>query len=144
MALQELRKDKDIIILPADKGRATVVLDRTEYEEKIGKLLSDQKTYELLKKDPTTTVKNKLINQLKTWKKEGTITPELYKQVYPTSEQAPKFYGLPKIHKTDMPLRPIVSGNGSVTENTAKHLSKILNEVKGKNPHSIKNSVKIS
>ena len=49
-------------------------------------------------------------------------------------------YGLPKIHKTDMPLRPIVSGNGSVTENTAKHLSKILNEVKGKNPHSIKNS----
>ena len=39
-----------------------------------------------------------------------------------------------------MPLRPIVSGNGSVTESVAKHLSKILNEVKGKTPHSVKNS----
>ena len=99
-----------------------------------------KKTYELLKKDPTTTVKNKLINQLKIWKKEGNISDELYKKVYPTSDQAPKFYGLPKIHKKDMPLRPIVSGNGSVTESVAKHLSKILNEVKGKNPHSVKNS----
>ena len=62
------------------------------------------------------------------------------KKVYPTSDQAPKFYGLPKIHKKDMPLRPIVSGNGSVTESVAKHLSKILNEVKGKTPHSVKNS----
>ena len=29
-----------------------------------------------------------------------------------------------------MPLRPIVSGNGSVTESVAKHLSKFLNKVK--------------
>ena len=39
-----------------------------------------------------------------------------------------------------MPLRPIVSGNGSITEPCAKHLAKILNKVKGKNPHAIKNS----
>ena len=60
--------------------------------------------------------------------------------IYPTSDQPPKFYGLPKIHKPDLPLRPIVSGNGSVTEPCAKHLAKILNAVKGKNPHAIKNS----
>ena len=98
-ALQELKKDNDLTILPADKGRATVVLDRKEYEQKIETLLSDQKTYELLKKDPTTTVKNKLINQLKTWKKEGTISNDLYKKIYPTFDQAPKFYGILKIHK---------------------------------------------
>ena len=50
-------------------------------------------------------------------------------------------YGLPKIHKKDLPLRPIVSGNGSVFENCAKHLALVLNSVKGKNPHSIKNSI---
>ena len=33
-----------------------------------------------------------------------------------------------------------MSGNGSVTEPCAKHLARILNAVKGKNPHSIKNS----
>ena len=139
-ALHELKKDNEITILPADKGRATVVLDRSEYENKIQNILKDTKTYEPLKKDPTTAYKNKLINTLKNWKKEGRISQALYRQIYPTSDQPPKFYGLPKIHKPEMPLRPIVSGNGSVTEPCAKHLAKILNSVKGKNPHSIKNS----
>ena len=139
-ALQELKKDQTISILPADKGRATVVMDRSDYENKIKNILSDTKTYEPLKKDPTTTFKNKLINTLKEWKKEGRISQNLYRQIYPTSDQPPKFYGLPKIHKPDLPLRPIVSGNGSVTEPCAKHLAKILNAVKGKNPHAIKNS----
>nr|VZI36864.1 unnamed protein product [Spirometra erinaceieuropaei] len=33
-ALRELKADKDLVIVPADKGRATVVLDRTEYLQK--------------------------------------------------------------------------------------------------------------
>ena len=43
-ALRDLRKDDSIIILPSDKGRATVVLDKTEYEEKITTMLSDTNT----------------------------------------------------------------------------------------------------
>ena len=39
-----------------------------------------------------------------------------------------------------MPLRPIVSGIGSVSEGCAKHLAKTLNCVKGKHGHAIKNS----
>ena len=115
-ALTNLKKDDSIIILPADKGRATVILDKKEYEEKASKILEDKKTYEILKKDPTNTFKNKLINILKTMNKEGNISQILYRQLYPTSYQAPRFYGLPKIHKPDMPLRPIVSGIGSITE----------------------------
>ena len=34
-ALQELNKKNDIIILGADKGRATVVMDRVEYDKKM-------------------------------------------------------------------------------------------------------------
>ncbi|BHF78071.1 hypothetical protein SprV_0602118100 [Sparganum proliferum] len=33
-ALRELKADKDLVIVPADKGRATVVLDRTDYLQK--------------------------------------------------------------------------------------------------------------
>ncbi|XP_019643892.1 PREDICTED: uncharacterized protein LOC109484960 [Branchiostoma belcheri] len=33
-ALKELKKEKDLLILPADKGKAAVVMDRTDYEEK--------------------------------------------------------------------------------------------------------------
>jgi len=38
------------MVLPADKGRATVVLDKAEYEEKVLHMLSDEKTYQKLKK----------------------------------------------------------------------------------------------
>ena len=34
------------MILPADKGKATVIMDKTEYEEKVLQLLDDEKTYE--------------------------------------------------------------------------------------------------
>nr|VZI29521.1 unnamed protein product [Spirometra erinaceieuropaei] len=33
-ALRELKADKDLVIVPADKGRATVVLNRTDYLQK--------------------------------------------------------------------------------------------------------------
>ena len=49
----------------------------------------------------------------------------------------PKFYCLPKIHKPDTPLRPIVSSCGSVTYGVAKELAKILNPLVGKSPHHI-------
>ena len=49
----------------------------------------------------------------------------------------PKFYGLPKIHKLDTPLRPIVSSCGSVTYSVAKELTKILKPLVGKSAHHI-------
>ena len=49
----------------------------------------------------------------------------MYKTMYPTS-CVPKFYGLPKIHKTGTPFRPIVSSLGSVTYGVAKVLTKVL------------------
>ena len=57
--------------------------------------------------------------------------------MYPTGYVLPKFYGLPKIHKPDTPLRPIVSSCGSVTYGVAKELTKILKPLVGKSPHHI-------
>ena len=45
--------------------------------------------------------------------------------------------GLPKIHKWDTPLRPIVSSCGSVTYGVSKELSKILKPLVGKSLHHI-------
>ena len=45
-AIKELKKIDNIMILPADKGRATVVMDKEEYEQKVTTMLSDKKTYE--------------------------------------------------------------------------------------------------
>ena len=60
--------------------------------------------------------------------------------MYLTSCVPPKFYGLPKIHKTGSPLRPIVSSGGSVTYGAAKVLSKVLKPSVGKSLHHIQST----
>ena len=97
-------------------------------------------TVEVLKKDPTTTYKNKLVKIIREWKKEGTISDSVDHKIYPTSEYVPKFYGLPKIHKKDSPLKPIVSGIGSISYKVAKYLTVILSPMMGKNGFTLKNS----
>ena len=46
--------------------------------------------------------------------------------MYPMGCVPHKFYGLPKIHKPDTPLRPIVFSCGSVAYGVARELAKIL------------------
>ena len=49
----------------------------------------------------------------------------------------PKFYGLPKIHKKETPLRPIVSSIGSVSYATSKELARILKPLVGRSPYHV-------
>ncbi|BHF84022.1 hypothetical protein SprV_0902717200 [Sparganum proliferum] len=44
-ALRDLKADKDLVMVPADKGRSTVVLDRTDYLQKAKGLLEDRQSY---------------------------------------------------------------------------------------------------
>ena len=113
-----------------------VVMDKQDYINKAKQLLN-QNTYKVISKDPTNTIKNKLINILKGIKTKTGLGTNTYKSMYPTGCVPPKFYGLPKIHKPDTPLRPIVSSCGSVTYGVAKKLAKILKRLVGKSPHHI-------
>ena len=60
-----------------------------------------------------------------------------YKKLYPTGANSPKFYGLPKVHKQGMPLRPIISSIEAVTYQSAKELSKTLKPLVGKSSHHV-------
>ena len=42
-------------------------------------------------------------------KKSGSIPSPLYYRMRNSAKKTPLFYGLPKIHKPEIPLRPIVS-----------------------------------
>ena len=63
-ALKNLQSDTSIVILPADKGRSNVILNREGY---LGKCMNHTNNgpYQLLKKDPTTKTKTKTLKQLK-------------------------------------------------------------------------------
>ena len=59
-AIKELKSYDDIVILNADKGNCTVVLDKTEYHKKDSILLQDPKTYRTVKKNPTSRIEKRL------------------------------------------------------------------------------------
>ena len=138
-ALVELRKDTNKTILTVDKGASLVVMNKEDYQKKALELL-DQSTYKTLAADPTNKDKNKLISLLKTIKSEGGIDETTYKKLYPTGAGTPKFYGLPKVHKAGVPLRPIVSSIGAVSYETSKELSKILKPLVGQSPYHVHNN----
>ena len=139
-AIKELRSDKEHLVVTADKGVTLVVMDKKEYIQKMNQLLEDKNTYRLLKMDPTNKHKNRLINILRRIKSEGRLEEGSYKKMYPTGASSPKLYGLPKIHKNDIPLRPIVSSQGSVSYGVAKELARILKPLTGNNNHQVLNS----
>ena len=116
-----------------------VVWDTEDYIKKSEELLN-QPTYKQLSSDPTTKHKNRLISILKSIKSEGGIDNITYKRLYPTGAGSPKYYGLPKIHKQGVPLRPIISSRGSGTYESAKELAKILKPLVGKSPHHVQNN----
>ena len=136
IALNQLRKDKDRFILTVDKGFVMVVLDREDYNSKARDLLKTP-AYKEIPKDPTNRIKTQPITKLKKIKKDSKLDEGTYRTMYPTGCVLPKFYGLPKIHKTDTPLRPIVSSRGSVTYGVTKVLSRVILPLVGKSPHHI-------
>ena len=120
--------------MPADKGNVTVVMDTTDYEDKVSSLLQTT-TYKELKRDPTVQTGKRL----KVLLKKQTGLDNIQRQVLaPTHTRAPYLYGLPKIHKPDVPLRPIVSSVDSPRHRMAKYITKIITPVSGKNSNSLK------
>ena len=138
-AIDELRKDNTRIILTADMGVSMVVMDKNVYNKKIEELL-EQPAYRPIPSFPINKYKNKLISLLKSIKTEGGIDEATYKRLYSTGAGSPKFYGLPKVHKEGIPLRPIVSSIGAVIYVTPKELSRIPKPLVGKSPHHIQNN----
>ena len=131
--LAQLKKDKDRVILTADKGVAMIVMDREDYITKAEVLLS-QPAYRSLPRDQTNQITAKLITKLRKIKKDNNLEEGMYKAMYATGCVPPEYYGLTKIHKTGNPLRPIVSSRGSVTYGVARVLSKVLKLLVGKSP----------
>ena len=58
--VKQLTSGKDIVILPADKGRATVVMNQNYYSAKMQAMLDNRDTYPPLSKGPTSSLESKM------------------------------------------------------------------------------------
>ena len=98
-------------------------------------LVNDKQTYEPLKRDPTPALQRRLNGKLLDLKKTETIDIQLYYRLRCRVPQSAKLYGLPKLHKPNIPMRPIVSFCGSPTYQLSKHLTNILKPLTDKSRH---------
>jgi hypothetical protein len=142
--IKSLREDNSTTICPADKGNATVIMNTVDYNTKVMKLLNDDDVYKKIPYDPTKTLEKDIWSKLRNLKKMNRISDDLYKSLIPKSSKLPKFYGLPKIHKTDIPLRPIVDFRHSPAYKLSAFLSKLLKPLAERSSIKIKNSYTFS
>ena len=59
-------------------------------------------------------------------KKPGYISDEDYKRLYPNGSHIGGLYGLPKVHETNVPTRPICSAIGTSKYELGKYLADII------------------
>jgi hypothetical protein len=128
-ALKNLADDKTIVISKADKGNAVVIQDIESYRNKVLELLQKYGKFKKLDSDETIMRERRLHNYLKnltTVKRDRKLSVDDYKRIAPCGSRAGVMYGLPKIHKENCPLRPIISAVGTYNYKLAKFLVEIL------------------
>lgn len=146
IALDHLKNDNSIIIKEADKGGATVIMDKAFYQMKIHELLSDTEFYmELANGNIDASIMNKIERFLQKFHKETNKYEKEYIKKF--TWRTSNLYGLPKIHKSseikeaikeqnseyikvsappNLKIRPIVAGPSSPTHRLSNFIDLIL------------------
>ena len=122
------------------KGNATVVMDQTDFDGKIRKLLADANTYKRLQTDPTAALERQINALLLSLSRVGAIPGPLYERLRSSAGKIPLLYELPKVHKAGTPLKPIVYFVNSSTYQLCKHLVSILSPLVGKTDSYLRKS----
>lgn len=138
--LTDLKKDTNIIITKADKGNTIVILNETEYVSKSLNLLNNNKVYEKVNVNAVKVAYDNVKKALDNLSLTNRINDQLYRKLIPVRPVIPRFYGAPKIHKPDIPLRPIVSTIGSATQKLERYLAGILRSITLSSQHTIRNT----
>ena len=141
-ALKSLSKDKSLVITRPDKGNGVVILDKNDYITKVSAVLQDTSKFQKVEDlQPLTII----------FKQEDKINRTLRKYIGGVDSNGKKFatyvsgsklgvlYGLPKVHKENYPIRPILSACNTPGYGLAKYLVPIISPVTT-NSYTVKDS----
>ena len=145
--LKNLGKNKDVVICRPDKGRGVVLLNRKDYINKMKDILNDFTKFTKLRYTDifalTTKLEDKVNRFIKKLLSLSVITLDESKSLKPTGSNPAKLYGLPKTHKSTVPLRPIMAAYDTACYKLAKFLVPLLSNLTI-NEYTIKNSYKLT
>ena len=124
--LKTLRRRQDIVIKPADKGSAVVVLSKDDYIKEAVRQLSNENHYRKLEKDPTSSYTAEIEKVVGKMYLNRVIEKNVKDFLIPNSPRISRLYLLPKLHEPGIPGKPIVSFCGSPTENISHFVDYFL------------------
>jgi hypothetical protein len=118
-ALRQLRQNKNVTIKPTDKNLGPAAMDTSDYIQQVLQEHLLTNAYKQL----TFQEANNIMTQLKTFLKnllseQANTLPKseltFFQRSLKEHHRLPVFYGLPKVHKQPISLRPVVSTSGSL------------------------------
>lgn len=140
-------KDKielnNLIVTKADKGNATVIMDKQDYIDKTVEFLTSN-NIQVLDKDPTQTYQKNIKDSLKGIKL--VLKDKDKKLLVNMNPSPPILKAFPKVHKEHVPIRPIINFRTAPAYKLAKFLQVYLHDnFIYKQPHiSSKSSVEFA
>jgi hypothetical protein len=139
-ALLSLRTNPDIRILPADKNLGTVICDTQWFRKECLRQLNDTKTYTRSRH-----TLQQLHQDISTFVSCLDLSPEVQDKLVGNIDQTtlPKFYILPKIHKTPIFGRPIVGAHSAPTTKISKWVDSQLKRLLYVIPTYVKGSLEV-
>jgi hypothetical protein len=141
--LKTLANDSNIKITRPDKGKGVVIMDSAEYVKKINIILQDVSKFKIVTDDVrkiTTRIEDKVNRTVdKINKHLQNHNLDLLPNVKSSGSTPGILYGLPKIHKQSVPLRPVLAAYNTAPFKLSKWLVKILTPF-SINEYSLKNS----
>ena len=127
-------KEHDLLAVPFDKGIGICIMKRSDYEEKLSAILELPQFEKVVTtrknaKNPVIKEHERIVDELKELHKSGKIDEEMLAKLRPTGSHPARFYGSAKVHKKEIPTRPILSMPGTAYHNIAEQTTKWLSVV---------------
>ena len=117
-ALNILRTNSEIIIKEADKGGATIIMNKEDYKELVETILNDEVYYTKLNTSPEKELNLKYKKFLQKFKSQ--MTEKEFDYLLNFEVKTSNFYGLPKVHKSKQINEKCKSANSGYVEITDK------------------------
>lgn len=124
--LHNLKKRKEIVVVRADKGGATVVMDAQDYSQKLEKLVEDKEFFVNIKKNPVKCLEKNIKGRIEEMRKAKMLCKGDERDWIMGSAECPVMNGFPKIHKMGNPLHPVVSAINDPGKKISQRLASIL------------------
>ena len=125
--LKKLGSNPDLVIKLFHKGNGICLMDTSLYISKIEEHLADPSTYKELGSDLTQAIRNDVLSTLNYLYYIHQIDDVTRHHLTPPKPaRTLLFYGLPKVHKPNIPLPPIVSACGSSTNQLSNYFTHFI------------------